>query len=116
MLVHPGSNNANGHEREGNNRNGFYHRVGGYSIHNYKPKNGMTVVKVVAYMFGVGGSGAFLYMRVGGGWKADVLWLVLAGFWFVQMLRACVKLYFEYRNEKIESKEKESRYNKDIFT
>lgn len=116
MLLHSGSDNAGRHERESNNRNGVHYRALGYNIHNYKPKNGMTVVKVVAYMFGVGGSGVFFYLRVGGGWKADVLWLVLAGFWFVQTLRACVKLYFEYRNEKIESKEKESRYNKDIFT
>jgi hypothetical protein len=114
MLVHFGSDNRDRHERKTNSRNGFHRSARGYNIHNYQPKQ-MTVLKVVAYMLGVSGSGWFLYMRVGG-WKADALWLTMAGFWLVQMLRACLKLYFEYKDGQIELQEKRARYNKDIFT
>lgn len=114
MLIHFSSGDAGRHERESNNRNGFHRSVGGYSIHNYQPKK-MTVLKIVAYMLGVSGSGWFLYFRVGG-WQANTLWFCMGGFWLVQMLRACLKLYFEYKDGQIELQEKRARYNKDIFT
>lgn len=75
----------------------------------------MTILKIVAYTLGFGGSGWLLFLRIGG-WKADFLWLSMAGFWLVQLARALVKLYFEIKHEQIELQEKKARYNKDIFT
>lgn len=85
-----------------------------YSLSDIKPKK-LTILKVAGYSLGVTGSGWLLYFNVGG-WKADVLWLVLAAFWFVQTLRACMKLWFEYREGQIELEEKRARYKKDIFS
>lgn len=75
----------------------------------------MTILKIAAYILGIGGSGWLFYLRIGG-WKADALWLILAAFWFVQLCRGIVKLYFEVKERQIELEEKKARYNKDIFT
>ena len=82
------------------------------SIDHSKHKKAMTTLKILGYTMGLGGSGWFLYMRVGG-WKADALWIILAGYWLVQLARACLKLYFEYKDGQIELQEKRARYNKD---
>lgn len=114
MLVHRGSDNAGRHEREAGRINGFHHSVTGYSIYNYQPKK-MIYLKIVAYMLGLTGTGWLLYFRVGG-WKADALWFAMAGFWAVQFLRACMKLWFEYKTEQIELEAKRERYKRDIFS
>lgn len=108
----------NGTERVAGRR----HFVSNALIHNGiiidhpKTKKVTTILKAVGYTFGVGGSGYLLYFNVGG-WHASALWLILALFWLVQFLRACVKLYFEIQEKKIELREKEERYNnKDIFS
>jgi hypothetical protein len=75
----------------------------------------VTILKIVAYSLGLGGSGWLLYLQVGG-WKANALWVLMGGFWLVQTLRACVKLYYEVKEKEIELAEKRRRYDKDIFT
>lgn len=114
MLIRNSNGFSSGHERKTDNYNGFYSGARGYSIYNYKPTK-VTIFKIIGYMMGIGGSGWFLYLRVGG-WKADFLWLSMAAFWVVQLCRALVKLYFEYKNSQIELKEKKARYNKDVFS
>lgn len=87
----------------------------GIIIDHSKPKKVTTILKIVAYSLGLSGSGWLLYFRIGG-WKADALWIILAGFWLVQMARACLKLYFEYKEGQIELAEKRDRYKKDVFS
>lgn len=115
MFGNNNDNPRNGSERVVRRGHSVSGTFGNYSvtIDHSKPKK--VIYKIVAYAFGAGGSGYLLYFNVGG-WHASVLWLAMAGFWVVQFLRACMKLYFEYKHEQIELKEKKARYNKDIFT
>jgi hypothetical protein len=76
----------------------------------------VIILKALMYAAGATGSGYLLYFRVGG-WKADGLWIIMGLFWFVQLLRACAKLYFEIKEGQIELQEKRARYNnKDFYT
>lgn len=74
----------------------------------------MTLLKVIAYTLGISGTSWLLYFQVGG-WKANIIWALVGLVWFVQLIRACVKLYFEIEEKKIELEEKRSRYNQDPF-
>lgn len=114
MLVHNSSNNAGGHEREGGHNNSFFNSIGGYSLYHDKPKK-MNALKIVAYSLGISGTGWLLYVRIAD-WKANILFALAGLFWFVQLIRALVKLYFEIKDGQIELQEKRARYNKDIFT
>lgn len=113
MLIHRGNGSEGGHER----KNGGYHRIlngaHGYNIHNYQSKE-VTTLKVVAYLLGFTGTGWLFLLNIGG-WKASALWLIMGLWWIVQLFRACVKLYFEYKDQQLEHQEKKARYNKDIF-
>jgi hypothetical protein len=109
-----------------NNRAGAKHLVRGrhsflgdvidnyFIIDNTKPKK-MTVAKMIMNGLGLTGTGYLLYFRIGG-WHANVLWYVMAAYWTVQFARACVKLYFEFKEGQIELKAKARRYDRDIFT
>lgn len=114
MLIRGGSDNGSRHERKVDNINGFYYGARGYSIHDYKQKN-VNVLNVVSYILGVPLSvwAAWLYI---GGWKGTLIWILAGAFWLVKLIRACIKVYFEYKEKQIELREKESRYDKDIFT
>lgn len=114
MLVHPGSGSEGRHERKNGGEHRILNSALGYSIHNYQSKE-VTTLKIVAYILGFTGTGWLFLLNVGG-WKASALWLIMGLWWIVQLLRACVKLYFEIQERKIELKEKAARYNKDIFT
>jgi hypothetical protein len=85
-----------------------------FIIDNSKPKK-MTVAKIIMNALGLSGTGYLLYFRIGG-WHANVLWYVMAAYWAVQFARACVKLYFEFKDGQIELRAKARRYDKDIFT
>lgn len=114
MLIHPGSDFKGGHERETRNRNGVHYRALGYSIYNYKSKE-VTTFKIVAYLLGFTGTGWLFLLNIGG-WQARLLWAIIGLWWLVQLFRACVNLYFDVQERKIELKEKAARYNKDIFS
>lgn len=74
----------------------------------------MTTLKVVAYLLGFTGTGWLFLLNVGG-WKAQILWVIIGLWWIVQLIRACMKLYFEFKHEQIELEEKKARYHKDVF-
>lgn len=114
MFIHSRNGSAGRYEREGGHNNGFYNSIGGYRIYHDKPKK-MNALKIVAYMLGISGTGWLLYVRIAD-WKANTLFAMAGLFWFVQLIRACLKLYFEYKDGQIELQEKRERYKKDIFT
>lgn len=116
MFGNHNNNSRNGSERLVRSGHSFPGTFDNYHLSIDHPKlTKVTILKIVAYTLGFGGSGWLLFLRVGG-WKADFLWLSMALFWVVQLARALVKLYFEYKHEQIELMEKKARYNKDIFT
>lgn len=108
-------NHRNGSERRVRGRHFISGTFGNYSVSIDHPKPKKVIYKIVAYSLGLSGSGYLLYFNVGG-WHASVLWLIMGAFWFVQFLRACLKLYFEYKEGQIEMEAKRDRYKKDIFT
>lgn len=85
-----------------------------FTIDHSRPKK-MTIFKIIANGFGLTGTGYLLYFNVGG-WHANVLWYVMAAFWTVQFARACLKLYFEFKEGQIELRAKARRYDKDVFS
>jgi hypothetical protein len=109
-----------------NNRNGtkhldrrghslFSNAIDNYFIIDHSRPKKMTLFKMLANAAGFTGTGYLLYFRIGG-WHANVLWWVMAAFWAVQFARACMKLYFEWKEGQIELKAKARRYDRDIFT
>jgi len=79
-----------------------------FVIDNTKPKK-MILLKAVLNGLGVTGTGLLLYNNVLG-WRGNFLWVLMGLFWLVQFIRACLKLYFEFKEGQIELEAKRARY------
>lgn len=75
----------------------------------------MTALKILGYTLGFSGTGWLFYLNIGG-WKGDIIWVLMGTWWIVQVFRAVMKLYWENVEKRIEMREKQARYDKDIFT
>lgn len=90
----------------------FWDVISDYFVINNSGSKKMTLLKALLNGMGVTGTSLLLYFNVGG-WKANILWVLMGLFWAVQFLRACLKLYFEYKDGQIEMKAKARRYEQE---
>lgn len=76
----------------------------------FEPK---TAILIIGYALGIPSTVITIWNVTG--WKANVLWVIVALFWLFKLARACMKAYQEYKEKEIELKNKRDRYNKDIW-
>lgn len=77
----------------------------------FEPK---TALVIIGYLLGV--PSTFWTLWNVSGWKANVLWVLMALFWGFKLFRAIMKWRQEYREQQIELEEKRKRYEKDIWS
>jgi hypothetical protein len=73
-----------------------------------------TFITIIGYVLGI--PSTFWTLWNVSGWKANILWLLMALFWAFKLFRAIMKWRQEYREQQIELDEKRKRYEKDIWS
>ena len=108
----------NGHERKMDN----YYPIRYFPKRNHIPYTTNRIPKVEAKLFvvilwavGIISTGTYLFIDTAT-WKANVLFIIAGGFWFVKLIKACINLYYETQMKKIELEERKRKLDQDIFS